>query len=76
MRPRDADRGSARWKRWTLWFGAMCAVVHAQSAAMDESPYPASTSGATISVTDALGVVSRLSWWGIDLALETAGYGK
>lgn len=76
MRLRVADRGSARWKRWAVWFAAIAAFVPAQSAATDEGAYAASTSGATISVADALGVVGRLSWWGIDLALESVGYGE
>lgn len=79
MRLRVADRANNRWKHWAVWFAATTVLVQAQ-AMLDEGagviPAPASTSGATISVVDAFGVLSRLSWWGIDLAMETVGYGE
>lgn len=78
MRLRVADRANAKWKHWAVWFAAVAALVQAQTM-LDEGggvPAAASTSGAMISVADAFGVLSRLSWWGIDLAMETAGYGE
>lgn len=33
------------------------------------------TSAATISVLDAFRVVKSFTWWGVDLTMETAGYG-
>ncbi|CAM9450958.1 unnamed protein product, partial [Laminaria digitata] len=77
---RVVSRANTRWKHWTaVWFAAMAALVHAHTASIDGgaevTPAAASTSGAMISVADAFGVMSRLSWWGIDLAMEAAGYG-
>ena len=79
MRLRVAHRANTRWKHWAVWCAAIAALVQAQTK-MDEGagliPAAASTSAATISVADAFGVMGRLSWWGIELAMETAGYGE
>lgn len=79
MHLRVTDRANTRWKHWAVWFAAMAVLVQAQAMPGEGAgviPADASTSGATISVADAFGILSRLSWWGIDLAMETAGYGE
>ncbi|CBJ33632.1 conserved unknown protein [Ectocarpus siliculosus] len=51
-------------------------VSQAQMAAsVEEEPAATATSAATISVLDAVRVMGSLTWWGVDLAMETAGYG-
>lgn len=52
-------------------------VSQAQMAtSVEEEPAATATSAATISVLDAVRVMGSLTWWGVDLAMETAGYGK
>eukprot|EP00752_Nemacystus_decipiens_P016283 g14562.t1 len=41
----------------------------------DAIEHTAATSGATISILDAVKVMGSISWWGVDMAMETAGYG-
>lgn len=46
------------------------------AASVEEEPAATATSAATISVLDAVRVMGSLTWWGVDLAMETAGYGE
>lgn len=57
---------------------ALTAVVGEAQTEIEEAPreQTAATSGATISVLDAVKVMGSITWWGVDMAMETAGYGK
>lgn len=49
------------------------AQIEIEEAAIEQA---AATSGATISILDAVKVMGSITWWGVDMAMETAGYGK
>ena len=51
------------------------AQIEIEEAAIEETN-AATTSGATISILDAVRVMGSITWWGVDLAMETAGYGE
>lgn len=59
-------------------FAALTALAHAGTIPDEDAGAAdvAASSGAMISVFDTFGVVSNLGWWGLDLAMETAGYGE
>lgn len=83
MHRRVADRTNTRRRCLAVVvFAAMAALAHAETTTEDEGAgrgavaAPAASSGATISLFDTLGVVSNLGWWGVDKAMETAGYGE
>lgn len=60
-----------------MWCAVMAVLGLAQNDADEDAARPpAATSSATISVLDAARVISRFTWWGVDLAMESAGYGK
>ena len=78
MLHRVRDRPAAtRWR----WVALLCvlatmlskAQIEIEEAAIEQT---AATSGATISILDAVKVMGSITWWGVDLAMETAGYGR
>lgn len=79
MSCRFAARSPARLRLAILLWAAMAVLGRAQanekSENMEATPASAPTSTATISVGDAFGVISSLTWWGVDLTMEMAGYG-
>lgn len=66
------------WKLCTLCYAAMAVLGHSQTTADqgDDAVVQPATSAATISVLDAFRVVINFTGWGLDLAMETAGYGE
>lgn len=71
-------RSKNRWRCVTL----LCALIALLAQAQidpnegDALEPTTSTSAATISVLDAFRVMGSITWWGVDLAMETAGYGE
>lgn len=68
---------ATRW-RWFALLSVLTtmlgtAQIEIEEAAIEQT---AATSGATISVLDAVKVMGSITWWGVDMAMETAGYGK
>lgn len=72
---------ATRWR----WFTLLCVLTtmlgKGQMPAhmeidVDATEQTTSTSGATISILDAVKVIGSITWWGVDIAMETAGYGK
>lgn len=51
------------------------AQIEIEEAAIEQTA-AAATSGATISILDAVRVMGSITWWSVDMAMETAGYGK
>ena len=79
LRARVADRARTRRRCIAVVFAALVVLTHAETTTKDEGEggaVAASRSGAIISVFDAFGVVGHLGWWGVDKAMETAGYGE
>ncbi|CAN0334184.1 unnamed protein product, partial [Ectocarpus sp. 12 AP-2014] len=69
---------SASQPRWVSLLYALMAMIVSQAqmaASVEEEPGATATSAATISMLDAVRVMGSLTWWGVDLAMETAGYG-
>lgn len=78
-RVRATDRTNTRRRCLAVVFAALAVLAHAETTTEEEGAgraVAASSSGATISVFDTLGVVGNLGWWGLDMAMETAGYGE
>lgn len=85
-RRQEGGHWKIRWRyKGLLMCFAMLVVIalgnapqasHADSSSRTLEKAEAGTSAATISVVDAFRVVQGLTWWGVDMALETMGYGE
>ncbi|CAN0462981.1 unnamed protein product [Ascophyllum nodosum] len=71
------ENPTSTW-RWIIFLCLLWTVL-AQTkvgSKSEEGDYaPAAISRAILSLSDAYRVTSSLVWWGVDLAMETAGYG-
>lgn len=65
------------WKLCTLCCAAVAVLGGSQTTAdQGIAVVQPATSAATISVLDAFRVMINFTGWGVDLAMETAGYGE
>ncbi|CAM9495410.1 unnamed protein product [Scytosiphon promiscuus] len=73
------SRSTSRWRCLALLCGLiMVGQAQIGPTRQDEDSsavHGAASSSATISMMDAVRVMGRLTWWGVDIAMETAGYG-
>lgn len=71
-------RSSRRWRCFTLLLLCTALLGEAQIDPNEEDALEptAATSTATISVLDAFRVMGTMTLWGVNLAMETAGYGE
>lgn len=77
MRMRRVGNRSGGWKMGPCRVLVMMAtIVVAGFAAGPQESGDDTTSSAAISLSDAFRVARSLTWWGVDAAMETMGYGE